>query len=57
MINVFDDSQFICKFKSIESITIKPLDKLLTVLKDDEWKNVRAILTTSFTSGKLKSVK
>ena len=28
----------------------------MTVLKDDEWKSVRAILTTTFTSGKLKSV-
>jgi hypothetical protein len=40
----------------LESFKIEPIDKFLTVLKDDEWKNVRAILTTTFTSGKLKSV-
>lgn len=28
----------------------------MTILKDEEWKNVRAIVSTAFTSGKLKSV-
>lgn len=40
----------------IESFAIEPGDKFLTNLKDDEWKNVRSILTATFTSGKLKSV-
>lgn len=34
----------------------EPLNKFLTVLKDDEWKNVRSLLTSTFTSGKLKSM-
>ncbi|CAF0846127.1 unnamed protein product [Brachionus calyciflorus] len=38
-----------------ESLEVEPLDKLMTVLKDEEWKNVRAIITTAFTTGKLKS--
>lgn len=35
---------------------IEPTDKFMTVLKDEEWKNARAIVTTAFTSGKIKSV-
>lgn len=58
IISLFSKITMNLKFilKSIDSITLEPLDKFLTVLKDDEWKNVRAILTTSFTSGKLKLV-
>nr|QUF59373.1 cytochrome p450 CYP3044B6 [Brachionus angularis] len=39
-----------------EAINIDPFDKMLTITKDEEWKNIRAILTTVFTSGKLKSM-
>jgi hypothetical protein len=42
--------------KVFECFMIEPSDKFLTVLKDDEWKNARSILTATFTSGKLKSV-
>lgn len=34
----------------------EPFRSFLTVLEDDEWKSVRAIVTTTFTSGKLKAV-
>lgn len=34
----------------------EPFDKAISLLKDDEWKNARAILSTTFTSGKLKGV-
>lgn len=40
----------------LEGLLIEPADKFLTVLKDEEWKNVRSILTTTFTSGKLKEM-
>ncbi|CAF1067416.1 unnamed protein product [Brachionus calyciflorus] len=40
----------------IEAINFEPFDHFLTLIKDDEWKNVRAILSTMFTSGKLKSM-
>ncbi|CAF1050982.1 unnamed protein product, partial [Brachionus calyciflorus] len=35
---------------------VEPFDKFLSLIKDDDWKNVRAILSTTFTSGKLKSM-
>ena len=34
----------------------EPFDKILPVLKDDEWKKVRYIVSSSFSSGKLKLV-
>ena len=34
----------------------EPFNAFLTNLKDEAWKNVRAIVTTTFTSGKLKNV-
>nr|QEV83804.1 cytochrome P450 [Brachionus rotundiformis] len=42
--------------RTFESFTIEPTDKFMTILKDEEWKNVRAIVTTAFTSGKLRSM-
>ncbi len=33
-----------------------PFDKFLTNVKNEEWKNMRSIVTTTFSSGKLKSV-
>lgn len=40
--------------KVFESSSIKPLDKTLLVLKDEEWKRVRTAVTSAFSSGKLK---
>nr|APA31878.1 cytochrome p450 01657 [Brachionus plicatilis] len=42
--------------RTFDSLTVEPTDKFMTILKDEEWKNVRAIVTTAFTSGKLKSM-
>nr|QUF59372.1 cytochrome p450 CYP3044B5 [Brachionus angularis] len=39
-----------------EAFQFDPLDKILSFLKDEEWKNVRSILSTVFSSGKLKSM-
>lgn len=50
-----DFSSFVNR-RVIDSFAIDPFDKFLTNLKDDEWKNVRSVLTATFTSGKLKSV-
>lgn len=36
--------------------TMEPFKSFMTLLQDDEWKSVRSIVTTTFTSGKLKSV-
>jgi hypothetical protein len=33
-----------------------PFDKFLTNVKNDEWKNMRSVITTTFSSGKLKLV-
>ena len=35
---------------------IKPFDKMMSLLKDDEWKSVRSHVTPTLTSGRLKSV-
>nr|QUF59375.1 cytochrome p450 CYP3044B8 [Brachionus angularis] len=40
----------------IEAIKIETFENMVSILKDEQWKNVRAILTTVFTSGKLKSM-
>ncbi|RNA32702.1 cytochrome P450 3A9-like [Brachionus plicatilis] len=42
--------------RTFDSLAVEPTDKFLTSLKDDKWKNVRTIVTTAFTSGKLKSM-
>lgn len=42
--------------KLIGAANIAPFNKFVSLMKDDEWKSVRAILSTMFTSGKLKSV-
>lgn len=43
-------------FKTFDPFMVEPFSKFLTIIKDEEWKNVRAIVTTNLTSGKLKSV-
>ena len=40
----------------IEAADFEPFNGFLSLIKDEEWKSVRAILSTMFTSGKLKSV-
>jgi cytochrome P450 len=40
-----------------DALLLDPIDKFLTVLKDDEWKNVRSLVSSTFTSGKLKLVR
>lgn len=40
----------------LDAVKIEPFDHFLSLIKDDEWKNVRAILSTTFTTGKLKAV-
>nr|AHL88979.1 cytochrome p450 3044A1 [Brachionus koreanus] len=42
--------------RTFDSFSVEPTDKFMTILKDGEWKNVRAIVTSAFTSGKLKSM-
>lgn len=42
--------------KVLDAFQVEPMDKFLTAIKDDEWKNVRSLVSTTFTSGKLKSV-
>lgn len=48
------DSSVFVNRRSFEKLLFDPFDKFLTALRDDEWKNVRSIITTAFTSGKLK---
>jgi hypothetical protein len=43
--------------KFFEANGFEPFSKFLSNLKDDEWKNVRSIISTTFTSGKLKLVR
>jgi hypothetical protein len=50
------DFQYFVNRRVFEPLAVEPADKFLTVLKDDEWKNVRSIVSSVFTSGKLKSV-
>ena len=42
--------------RRIEALMFEPYNYFLSLIKDEEWKSVRAILSTTFTSGKLKSV-
>jgi hypothetical protein len=49
-------SSYIIFLKIIEGIFNEPFSSFITMLKDDEWKNVRSIISATFTSGKLKSV-
>ena len=42
--------------KSFDSFLIEPMDKFMNLLKNDEWKHVRSIVTTTFTTVKLKKV-
>nr|QEV83805.1 cytochrome P450 [Brachionus rotundiformis] len=42
--------------KRMEAMMFEPYDHFLSLIKDEEWKSIRAILSTSFTSGKLKSM-
>nr|ATW72296.1 cytochrome p450 CYP3044B4 [Brachionus calyciflorus] len=39
-----------------EAVMFEPYDNFLTIIKDEDWKTVRAILSTTFTTGKLKSM-
>ncbi len=42
--------------KTIDSISYFPIDKFLTSLQDEEWKNARSIVMKVFTAGKIKLV-
>nr|QUF59370.1 cytochrome p450 CYP3044B3 [Brachionus angularis] len=55
LILIKDFSNFTNRF-IFEPIQFDPFDKILLFLKDEEWKNIRSILTTVFSSGKLKSM-
>ena len=35
----------------------KPMDKMVSMLKDDEWRNVRSTISPTFSSGKLRRMK
>nr|AHL88980.1 cytochrome p450 3044A2 [Brachionus koreanus] len=48
------DFNYFINRRVIESLALKPADKFLTNLKDEEWKNARTIVTTAFSSGKIK---
>jgi len=37
-------------------VLFRSISKFLSILQDDEWKSVRSVLTTGFTSGKLKAM-
>ena len=51
------DAQHFVNKRVFEGLFIEPFDKWLLNIKDDEWKNVRSIVSTAFTSGKLKQVR
>ncbi|CAF0837522.1 unnamed protein product [Brachionus calyciflorus] len=42
--------------RQIDAVMFEPFDHFLSIIKDEDWKTVRAILSTTFTSGKLKSM-
>jgi cytochrome P450 len=42
--------------RTFNQLSVPPADKFLSDIKGEEWKNVRSIVSTTFTSGKLKSV-
>lgn len=48
------DFNYFVNRRVFELLAVEPADKFLTVLKDEEWKNVRTIVSSVFTSGKLK---
>mgnify|MGYP001810828208 CR=1 FL=1 len=50
------DSNCFVNRRVFDGVKIEPFNNFLNFIKDDEWKNVRAIVTTSFTSAKLKEV-
>ncbi|CAF0881016.1 unnamed protein product [Brachionus calyciflorus] len=50
------DFNYFVNRRIFDSLLVEPLDKFMTILRDEEWKNVRAIITTAFTTGKLKSM-
>ena len=50
-----DSASFVNR-RTLDGLLLDPFDKFMTVLKDDEWKNVRSIVTSTFTSGKLKEL-
>lgn len=58
----FMKSIFIRDFNSfvnrrlIDAFDVPPINRFLSVLKDDDWKSARAILSTSFTTGKIKGM-
>lgn len=52
---VKDFSSFV-NHRVFDALLIDPLDKFILVLKDEEWKNVRSLMSASFTSAKLKLV-
>jgi len=38
-------------------MALEPFDKFLSHVKNEEWKNMRSIVSNTFSSGKLKLVK
>lgn len=51
------DLLYVNLFKKVfEAILVKPFDKMMSTLKDEEWKSVRTHVTPTLTSGRLKSV-
>lgn len=48
------DFQYFVNRRTFGLENMEPFDKFLTTLADDEWKNARSVLSTAFTTGKLK---